>query len=563
MPTERDLFDDVRKAARQFANRAKFDRREMARLGKLNATGQWELTVPNRPNWVYVRIIRGQAQVNSEALNMSPPVRLVPDIPVFIDYEPTIQGYQITGLHPDNQYEAGDLAPSLSVPQFVFDAAATPAQLQVGLTTAHAGLWVQVEPFTYQWSGVLYSFPGGFVDLTANVPGTSGKHRWVAVVVDPSTNTLAALDGADYDLSAMLTDGEAADIDYDATVPLRVYELRYGQTSIDSATKNLDVRLLLDAVGDTGGSVGAPADAQYLTLATHASLTAERTLAAGDGLSGSDAGAGAAYTLSANIEELTEDTAPPGTAFVMVSEGGVLSKVETANLTVDATKVAYVPGGPGYWDPDPTEAAGALDDLVSRVVIIEGQVISITADEVGYTPTTGADWPDPDPTDVLGGLDDAAARIQALEDAPDPAMPIGCRLYHNDYQSIPDATATKLTWTSERYDPNGMHTGTTGDIVIPAAGLYSITLHVLWDYASDVGIRKAWINVYDTGDRIIALDNIPARSDGEPVPINLATNWYAGAGNVVSAYVYQNSGDYLEIDPSACYTPEITVQRLA
>jgi len=107
-----------------------------------------------------------------------------------------------------------------------------------------------------------------------------------------------------------------------------------------------------------------------------------------------------------------------------------------------------------------------------------------------------------------------------------------------------------------------MHTGTTGDIVIPAAGVYLITLHLAWDYASAVGIRMAWINVYDTGDRIVARDNITAVSDSEPGYINLATVWNAGAGNVVSAYVYQSSGGDLEVYSTASYTPEITVQQL-
>ena len=43
---------------------------------------------------------------------------------------------------------------------------------------------------------------------------------------------------------------------------------------------------------------GAPIGAQYITLATHTGLTQERVLTPGTGLVGSDAGAGAAYTMS-------------------------------------------------------------------------------------------------------------------------------------------------------------------------------------------------------------------------------------------------------------------------
>lgn len=45
-------------------------------------------------------------------------------------------------------------------------------------------------------------------------------------------------------------------------------------------------------------STGSPADAQYLTLATNATLTGERVLTAGGGLTGTDAGANNTYTLA-------------------------------------------------------------------------------------------------------------------------------------------------------------------------------------------------------------------------------------------------------------------------
>ena len=47
-----------------------------------------------------------------------------------------------------------------------------------------------------------------------------------------------------------------------------------------------------------GGAGGAPTDATYVTLTTNATLTAERTLAAGNGMQLSDAGANNAVTLT-------------------------------------------------------------------------------------------------------------------------------------------------------------------------------------------------------------------------------------------------------------------------
>ena len=48
-----------------------------------------------------------------------------------------------------------------------------------------------------------------------------------------------------------------------------------------------------------GGGGGAPTDAQYVALATDASLTAERVLTAGAGISLTDAGAGGTVTVAA------------------------------------------------------------------------------------------------------------------------------------------------------------------------------------------------------------------------------------------------------------------------
>lgn len=50
--------------------------------------------------------------------------------------------------------------------------------------------------------------------------------------------------------------------------------------------------------GVSGGGAAAPADAQYLTLATNATLTSERVWTPGSGLQGTDAGAGSTYTVA-------------------------------------------------------------------------------------------------------------------------------------------------------------------------------------------------------------------------------------------------------------------------
>ena len=63
-----------------------------------------------------------------------------------------------------------------------------------------------------------------------------------------------------------------------------------------------DASVLRTLVGSTDSGAGsAPDSAQYLVLATHTDLLEERVFTPGDGLAGSDGGAGGNYTVSVNV----------------------------------------------------------------------------------------------------------------------------------------------------------------------------------------------------------------------------------------------------------------------
>jgi hypothetical protein len=81
----------------------------------------------------------------------------------------------------------------------------------------------------------------------------------------------------------------------------------------------------------------------------------------------------------------------------------VLPIVDTALDARTATDLVYTPGVPANWaDPDPTEVAGALDDLASR-----------TATKVLYAPGVPSSWTDP-PADVGAALDGLATIVAPL-----------------------------------------------------------------------------------------------------------------------------------------------------
>lgn len=74
---------------------------------------------------------------------------------------------------------------------------------------------------------------------------------------------------------------------------------------------------------------GAPADAQYVTLATNATLTNERVLTAGTGLDLADAGAGSTITIDLDLNELSNATAASIDYVALVDADDNLTKKAT------------------------------------------------------------------------------------------------------------------------------------------------------------------------------------------------------------------------------------------
>lgn len=77
-------------------------------------------------------------------------------------------------------------------------------------------------------------------------------------------------------------------------------------------------KVLLDDLPSGGGGGGAPTDAQYVTLATDSSLSDERVLTAGEGVTYSDGGAGGNATLNLNAPGLTAYTSPSSIDYLII-----------------------------------------------------------------------------------------------------------------------------------------------------------------------------------------------------------------------------------------------------
>jgi hypothetical protein len=130
------------------------------------------------------------------------------------------------------------------------------------------------------------------------------------------------------------------------------------------------------------GALGAPTNASYLVIATHADLTAERALVFGTGFTVADGGAGANYAIVFTPVNFTTVT-PAADDFVVISD---TSDSGTARKALVSDLGAYfsppnvlVNGGQGRWARGTASAAYADDAYAADAWYVLTQTASITA----------------------------------------------------------------------------------------------------------------------------------------------------------------------------------------
>lgn len=127
-----------------------------------------------------------------------------------------------------------------------------------------------------------------------------------------------------------------------------------------------------------------------------------------------------------------------------------------------------------------------------------------------------------------------------------PGGVIAARVYNSADIAIGNASATALTFNSERRDDGGLHdTGTNTDrLTAPVAGWYNITGHA--QFASNAtGFRSASIR-RNAGGTIIVAATLPA-VNGDVTALNPTCLYYLAAGDYVRLFVFQTSGAALNI----------------
>ena len=133
------------------------------------------------------------------------------------------------------------------------------------------------------------------------------------------------------------------------------------------------------------------------------------------------------------------------------------------------------------------------------------------------------------------------------------------RVYNSGDLTIGTGSWTSLTFDSERWDPQEMHStvSNTGRLTAVVSGLYLAIGHAVFE-ANATGER--YFRITKGISSSIAQNNY----DGHSVAIHgiVTTQMYMNAGEYLTFDVYQNSGGDLDILQADYYTPEFMMCRI-
>jgi hypothetical protein len=135
---------------------------------------------------------------------------------------------------------------------------------------------------------------------------------------------------------------------------------------------------------------------------------------------------------------------------------------------------------------------------------------------------------------------------------------IGARVYNNANISIATATNVNLTFNTERYDTDSIHStvSNTSRLTANTAGIYLISAAISWE--NDVnGSRQ--MGLYLNGSTQCAISRVCA---DDPVRHTVSTIYELSVGDYFEVRVYQDSGSTLNVLVAGNYSPEFMMQRL-
>jgi len=138
---------------------------------------------------------------------------------------------------------------------------------------------------------------------------------------------------------------------------------------------------------------------------------------------------------------------------------------------------------------------------------------------------------------------------------------VGARVYDSGNITINNSTVTKLTFDSERYDTDTIHStvANTGRLTCNTDGVYLIIANIYWENLDTDGLRMMTILLNNATDIAIVRASPPtALSFGQVI----TTIYELSATDYVEVKVLQDSGSAEDILASANVSPEFMMSRI-
>lgn len=159
----------------------------------------------------------------------------------------------------------------------------------------------------------------------------------------------------------------------------------------------------------------------------------------------------------------------------------------------------------------------------------------------------------------LSVLDRQIGRLKVLEGGGGGVIP-SARVYNNAVIAVANNTDVVLTFNSERYDTDTIHSTITNTsrLTCKTAGIYDIWAAV--EFAGNAtGIR--YLSIRLNGTTYIARIGAPATSTIIHA-LNVSCHYSLTANDYLEALVYQNSGAALNVNSAGNYSPEFGMTYL-
>jgi hypothetical protein len=249
-----------------------------ATIGKLETNGSTTIDVPGRASDVYVTR-RGNGDATVSVVEFRGGARIA-GYPVIVEVDP-LTGREYTSV--PNSAEAAQFLGERPMSYAPTHASShsleggdpitiTQRQMIAGLVYVDSGLTLKVAKTPFRWRGQKRTLPESTVDLTPELPATTGTKAWIVICLDGgiSPAELVAVGGAEQPGSLpSLTPESIEEIDTGAYLPICAVQVSAGQTASPRESDFYDLRTFLEAplelTYSTANVSNPPTDAQLDT----------------------------------------------------------------------------------------------------------------------------------------------------------------------------------------------------------------------------------------------------------------------------------------------------------